>query len=80
MFHYENLLCLEDSGDTELAYMKLRDQDSSDMSGPCEDDYESSTQLMLICPEESNHENGSPLNFRNADEEYAFQELLRRGW
>lgn len=33
-------------------------------SGPCEDDMESTTELMLYLPEESlDHEYGSPLSF-----------------
>lgn len=35
------------------------------MSGPCEDDYERTCPYVDIFPDESEHENGSPLDFRN---------------
>jgi hypothetical protein len=32
-------------------------------SGPCEDDYEATAPYVDMLPEESEHEEGSPLNF-----------------
>jgi hypothetical protein len=34
-------------------------------SGPCEDDVERTAPYLGICPEESDHEDGSPLDFGN---------------
>ena len=38
-------------------------QADQDRSGPNEDDYEYTTSLMEVLPEESEHEHGSPLSF-----------------
>jgi hypothetical protein len=43
--------------------LKRRNAQDSDRSRVCEDDSEYTTQFMLICPDESDHEGGSPLNF-----------------
>lgn len=32
-------------------------------SGPCDDDYEAACPYVGMLPDESEHENGSPLNF-----------------
>lgn len=34
-------------------------------SGPCEDDYEAKCPFIEMLPDESNEEEGSPLNFRS---------------
>lgn len=40
---------------------------SDRMSGPCEDDYEITCPYVDLLPDESEHENGSPLNFRDTN-------------
>lgn len=53
-----NLIDLEDLLGIHTARM------SDSRSGPCEDDCEVTAPWIGRCPEESNHEDGSPLNFR----------------
>ena len=52
--------CLDNN--TLVSLDQLRETEG-DMSGPCEDDYELTCELMYYLPAESNHEQGSPLNF-----------------
>jgi hypothetical protein len=37
----------------------------NERSGPCEDDFESTTRFMDLVPEESSHEYGSPIDIRH---------------
>lgn len=53
-----NLIDLEDLLGIHTSTM------SSDLSGPCDDDYEVTAPYIGRCPDESDHENGSPLDFR----------------
>jgi hypothetical protein len=59
----------KDGIDPDVQLMaEMRDEQDADRSLPCEDDYEETLALMMICPEESSHEEGSPLRFRNEDD------------
>lgn len=47
----------------DIALVNMRRLQEQDRSGPCEDDYEVTTPFVDILPEESEHEDGSPLDF-----------------
>jgi hypothetical protein len=79
MFHIENFLALDDEGDTELLYMKYRDQAEGDLSGPCDDDYEVTTDVGML-PDESDHPDGSPLDFHDQEYAWQYEQLLKRGF
>ena len=51
-------------------------------SGPCEDDEERTAPYLGICPEESNHEDGLPLDFGNTARPSAssYFAALERRW
>jgi hypothetical protein len=49
----------------EQALASIRHLLDSDRSGPCEDDVEVTAPFVGMLPEESDHEDGSPLDFRN---------------
>ena len=48
-----------------MDFDKLKRMVESDRSGPCEDDYEACCPYVDILPDESDTEDGSPLDFGN---------------
>lgn len=71
---------------------RFQEQEREDRHGPCEDDIEVVAPWIGMCPDESDHENGSPLNFGKPhvdhqgslvsarEDERAFQLALRLGF
>ena len=54
----------EDCSDSNTcALASIRRLQEQDRSGPCDDDYEVTTPFVDLLPEESEHEDGSPLDF-----------------
>jgi hypothetical protein len=55
----------DESSDNSMALAQIeRIQREDWRHGPCEDDCETLVETIGMMPEESDHENGSPLNFR----------------
>lgn len=65
MNHYLDVFSLDQfSPETTISLEMLREMENEQRFGPCEDDYESTCELMYYLPAESNHEEGSPISFR----------------
>jgi hypothetical protein len=78
MMHIENI-CWDDE-DARIWSNLEKAAKRDDMSGPCDDDYESTSPFVDMLPEESGKENGSPLNFGEHAFAESYDAILRRGW
>ncbi len=59
-----------------------RQREAERRSGPCDDDCESTAPYIDLLPEESNHEEGSPLDFSRRDAreiDLVIAQALRQG-
>ena len=61
----------EDCMDSETVIsMGILHAQERDRSRPCEDDVEATTELMNYLPEESDHEEGSPIDINSHEENH----------
>jgi len=63
---YLDVFSLDCSGDNCEALAAIQRCQEQDRSGPCEDDVEVTAPYIGILPDESNHEQPSPLNFTHS--------------
>jgi hypothetical protein len=66
MNFFLDVFSLDQMNDETFQSMLMLRELEQDRSGPDEGDAEATTELMLYLPEESEHEEGSPINYRGS--------------
>ena len=89
MNFFLDVFSLDQMNDETFQSMLMLRELEQDRSGPDEGDAEATTELMLYLPEESEHEEGSPINFNSYQEnhrldseafiDFTIQEAYRQG-
>ena len=70
MNYFLDVFSLDQFSPETTVTLEMFQQMERDKSGPCEDDAESTTELMLYLPEESDHEGGSPIDINYRQENH----------
>jgi hypothetical protein len=70
MNHYLDVFANDCMNDETFHSMLMLQQMERDRSGPCEDDFEATCELMQYLPEESSHEDGSPIDINYREENH----------